>query len=173
MVFKIVGSLLVLCSSTYIGFKFANSYMKRVKELDGLTSLMVELKNHIEYTHTSLPEAFLKVSLNAKKPYSDIFNEISECLYKNKVDRVYDAFKIAFNKEKYNMNLKDKDIEILMEFSKTLGSWDVEGHKNVFDLATNKLKKRVIEAEEAANKNVKMYKYLGFSIGAMIVIVLI
>lgn len=173
MMIKVLGCLIIISSSTYLGFKYASSYEKRVSELEALTSAIVELKNHIEYTHTSLPEAFLNISFKAKEPVLSIFSCISDCLYKNKVNSVNEAFILALEENKNSLHLKITDIDILLDLSKTLGEWNVEGHKNIFEMTISKMKNNTKEAKELASKNIKMYRYLGFSLGAMLVIVLI
>lgn len=173
MILKVLGCLIIISSCTYLGFKYAASFQKRVSELDNLTSAIVELKNHIEYTHTSLPEAFLNISINSKEPVASIFNDISDFLFKNKVDSVNDAFLLAFDKNKSKLHLKNNDIDILLDLSKTLGEWNLEGHRNIFEMTISKMKSNTKEAKEQAVKNIKMYRYLGFSLGAMLVIVLI
>ncbi|EPS46495.1 stage III sporulation protein SpoAB, partial [Clostridium botulinum CFSAN002369] len=54
-----------------------------------------------------------------------------------------------------------------------LGQWDPKGHENIIELALYNLKKQSDRAEESMIKNMKMYKYLGFSIGAVLVIIFI
>ncbi|MCM0650378.1 stage III sporulation protein SpoIIIAB [Clostridium swellfunianum] len=168
---KTLGCLLILAASTFGGFAYAENFKKRVRQLNELERAVNQLQNEIEYTYTPLPEALRNVSQKCDAPMSLIFKKASEFLYNNEVESVYEAFKKCI--DLCETNISKEDMNILMDLSKSLGESDVEGHKKMFSLAKNNLKKRISLAEEAVNKNVKMYRYLGFSLGAMIVIVLI
>lgn len=170
---KTIGCLLILGASTIGGFAYGEGFKKRVKQLNELERSLNQLQSEIEYTYTPLPEALKNVALKSNEPINDIFMEASKLLYSNEVETVHEAFIKSIEKKKLNLNLNKEDINIIVDLSKSLGESDVEGHKKVFSLTILNLKKKINEAEILMSKNLKMYRYLGFSIGAMIVIVLI
>ncbi|NFI06538.1 stage III sporulation protein SpoAB [Clostridium botulinum] len=171
--FKILGSLLIFVGSLYWGITTANKFKYRRDELLELERCINELKNEITYTYTSIPDILMNISLKSKKPISTLFKKISNMLYDNKVNSIYEAFSKGFSEEKDNMALKEEDIDIILDLSKNLGQWDPKGHENIIELALYNLKKQSNRAEESMIKNMKMYKYLGFSIGAVLVIIFI
>ena len=69
------------------------------------------------------------------------------------------------------LNKEDK-ITIKM-LSKLLGITDIEGQISQIEITKSFLKKQIDEAEKEKQKNEKLYKKLGFSIGTAIVIILI
>jgi stage III sporulation protein AB len=168
---KTIGCLLILAASTFGGFAYADSFKKRVKQLNEVERAIDQLQNEIEYTYTPLPEALHNVSEKCEEPINEIFSKASQILYSNEADSVYDAFKKCFKDS--NININKEDIDVILDLSKSLGESNIEGHKKIFLLAKSNLKKRISIAEDSMNKNVKMYRYLGFSLGSMIVIVLI
>lgn len=168
---KIIGCLLILGASTLTGFVFSESFKKRLKQLNEIERAIGQLENEIEYTYTPLPEALESVALKTELPVSNVFLKASKLLNSNSVETVYEAFNICFREEAVDLN--SDDVGVILDLSKSLGNSDIEGHKKMFSLAKGNLKKRIALAEEAMSKNVKMYRYLGFSIGATIVIVLI
>lgn len=169
---KLIGSILILLASTFGGVIYARTYIYRFKELNEIERCMCELENEIIYTHTPLPEAIKKISVRSEKPVSDVFNLIAKELSNNTYDCVYDAFCIAFSKVR-NIYLKKSDVNIVLDLAKSLGESDINGQVNIFILTKNSLKKAKNEAEVSMKKNVKMFRYLGFSIGAMTVIMLL
>lgn len=168
---KIIGCLLILSASTIAGFIFSESFKKRLKQLNEIERAIGQLENEIEYTYTPLPEALENVAQKSEFPISNVFSRASKLLYSNNVETVYDAFYECFKEEAVDLN--SDDINVVLDLSKSLGNSDIEGHKKIFSLTRGNLKKRIALAEEAMSKNVKMYRYLGFSIGAVIVIVLV
>ncbi|WP_251859483.1 stage III sporulation protein SpoIIIAB [Clostridium sp. Marseille-Q2269] len=171
--FKILGSLFVFVGSLYWGISTANKFKYRRDELLELERCVNELKNEITYTYTSIPDILMNISLKSKKPISVLFKKISDMLYENQVNSIYEAFQKVFSQEKENLSLQQQDINIILDLSKNLGQWDPKGHENMIDLTLFNLKKQSNRAEEIMIKNMKMYKYLGFSIGAVLVIIFI
>ncbi|MFL0268397.1 stage III sporulation protein SpoIIIAB [Candidatus Clostridium radicumherbarum] len=170
---KFLSCFIILATSTIAGFVYAEGFRKRVKQLNEFERSLGQLENEIEYTHTPLPEALYSVSEKSESPVKEIFEKISKLLYKNEVDSVYNAFKKCLEYEANSLNLNSDDLKVILDLSKSLGESDIEGHRKIFSLLKVNLKKRINIAEETMNKNLKLYRYLGFSIGAMIVIVLL
>lgn len=170
---KLLGCVIILAASTGIGFIYAESFKKRTKQLNELQRCIHQLQNEIVYAHNPLPEAILNVANRSINPIKDIFEEVSFLLLKNKVDNVYEAFKSGLSNKKSNLNLKKDDANLLLDLSKSLGETDIEGQQRVFSLVLENIKKHIKNSELSMDKNVKMYRYLGFSLGAMIVIILV
>lgn len=168
-----LGCLFIICATTIIGFILGENYKKRSMQLSEIERVIYELENDIVYTYTPLPQALENISKKSLFPVNEILYSISSMLQNNDVDGVYDAFVKAFSQKKEYLCLKNEDINILTDFSKTLGQTDIEGEKKVFALTHEKLKKQISKAEILMDKNVKMYRYLGFSLGAVIIILLL
>lgn len=170
---RIISCFIILAASTLGGFVYAEGFKKRVKHLNEFERALSQLQNEIEYTHTPLPEAFESVAEKSKSPIKEIFLRVSKLLYGNEVDSVYEAFEESLLNEINTVNLNGEDINVILDLSKSLGESDIEGHRKIFSLLKTNLKKRINIAEDLMNKNLKLYRYLGFSIGAMVVIVLL
>lgn len=164
---------MILGASTGIGFTYGEKFTKRTKQLNELQRCIHQLQNEIVYTHTPLPEAILDVSGKSSSPIKNIFEQVSSLLFLNEVDNVYEAFKKTIYEQKDNLNLKKEDISIISDLAKTLGESDIGGQQRMFSLALESLKKQLKDSENLMNKSVKMYRYLGFSLGAMLVIILV
>ncbi|MFA9397665.1 MAG: stage III sporulation protein SpoIIIAB [Clostridiaceae bacterium] len=173
MIFKILGGILIILTSSYFGFSYSNRYKKRNSQLLGLESAITILQNEILYTHTALPEALVKVSLNSITPINELFNYISEDLYSNSCESVYASFKSGFNKIQDNLFLKEEDKNIILNLSKSLGDSDLEGERKIFNICTKYIERQIVKSEELMKKNVKMYRYLGFALGSALVILII
>ena len=59
-------------------------------------------------------------------------------------------------------------MNVILDLTKTLGESDIQGQSSIFSLTISNLKKQIKISEEFMNKNIKMYRYLGFSFGAML-----
>lgn len=170
---KIIGCMMILLASTGIGFTYGERFKRRTKQLNEILRCIHQLQNEILYTHTPLPEATLNVSKKSIYPIREIFEEISDLLFGGEVEDVYEAFSSVFRKQKDNLNLRSEDMSVILDLAKTLGESDIEGQLRIFGLTVENLKKQLKISEELMSKNLKMYRYLGFFFGAILVIILV
>lgn len=170
---KVFFLLIIVLLSSLIGYLYGEGFRNRLSQLRELKRALIDFENDIVYTYTPLPESIERIALKAKSPIKELFNEISFKLKNNEVENVYMAFKESINEHKKEMNLRNKDFEILLDLSKSLGETNVEGQIKIFNLAKEKLDIELEIAEDECNKNTKIYRYLGVAVGAMIAIFLV
>lgn len=170
---KTLGAVLIVLASTLTGFVIAESLRKRLLQLKELQGALIQLQNEIFYTRTPLPEACVSVAYKSKYPINRIFERVADSLINNKSDSVYDAFTSALNVDEEGLCVTKEDKEIILDLAKALGESDLEGHKKVFGLTEHNLRTAIQTLEGNVDKNIKMYRYLGFSLGAAVAIILI
>ncbi|MFA6939488.1 MAG: stage III sporulation protein SpoIIIAB [Clostridiaceae bacterium] len=173
MYFKILGSVMIIIASTYSGFYFGNRLIKRINELTELERLGTLLENEIVYSHTPLPQAICSISSRQGNNIEKLFYKMYEKLLNNETDSIFQAVSFAVNENFRQLSTEKDDLKILLNLAKSLGDYDIEGFKKVFALYKIGIKNKILDAESKKNKNIKMYRYLGFSIGAMAVIMII
>ena len=163
--------ILILASSTSIGFLLSSRYLNRVKELKALSNFINIIQNKIKFTRKPLKEIFLDLSkLEDDTNIKSIFFSLSKKIDNKKLSDVWND---VIEEEKKNLSLKEEDISLLKTLGNTLGKSDVDGQMSGIDLFTELLKVQAQKAEKEKEKNTKMYKSLGAIIGLVIVIVLV
>ena len=163
--------ILILASSTSIGFLLSSRYLNRVKELKALSNFINIIQNKIKFTRKPLKEIFLDLSkLEDDTNIKSIFFSLSKKIDNKKLSDVWND---VIEEEKKNLSLKEEDISLLKTLGNTLGKSDVDGQMSGIDLFTELLKVQAQKAEKEKEKNAKMYKSLGAIIGLVIVIVLV
>jgi stage III sporulation protein AB len=170
---KLIGCVVIIGASSMIGFIYSEKLKYRVYQLNEIHRAIHQLQNEITYVHALLPDAFKSIAHKSKEPIKELFNRTSELLVNNEHENVYEAMISAINSMKNKLFLNADDINVILDLSKTLGESDIEGQNSIFILTIENLKKQIVISEEFMNKNIKMYRYLGFSFGAMLVIALI
>ena len=170
---KIIGCVVILIASTVAGFIYSERLKYRVFQLNEIQRAVYQLQNEITYVHALLPDAFKSMADKSKEPINELFNKTSELLSDNEYENVYEAMKASVNLTKSKLYINSDDINVILDLSKTLGGSDIQGQNSMFTLTIANLKKQIRISEEFMNKNIKMYRCLGFSFGAMLVIVLI
>lgn len=160
----------ILVGSTSIGFLLSRRYSDRMKELNDISSLINILKNKIKFTHKPLGEILQEISTIKKDTkIPEIFSKTGQKLENRKIE---EAWNEAISEEKFYLNLKNEDIDLMRTLGNVLGKTDVEGQMSEINQFDNLLKIQIKNAENEKNKNSKMYKSLGTIIGLAIVIIL-
>ena len=151
-------SIIVLCS--LIGNLKAKSFEKRYLELKRFKSGLEIFKSKLEFTYEPVPE---------------IFKDISKIAYENK-DNVFKRF---LENEDWNLsvdlqeNFFDGDKEVAKGLGKLLGKLDKSGQLNEINLVEEFLDRQIENSYEIKQKNEKLYKVLGRSVGIAIAIIFI
>lgn len=106
-------------------------------------------------------------------PIDNYIEAIANRLNKGDVESVYqgalEEYKLLENE--FYLHLDDK--KIIADFFRSLGASGVYGQEKIFFLAIEGIRMNLRDAEESAKKNIKLYRYLGICLGAMIVIFII
>lgn len=170
---KLIGSVIVVCATTTMGFYYAGVYAQRVKQLRLIQYALNSLESEIVYTSTPLIEAFENVSAKSNEPIKKLFSLMSKNLMGKNTEGVLSAFEEARNKVSNSLYFDKKEMEIIASFMNSLGNSDIEGQKKNFNITIKKLEAFELDAEERRKKNEKLFRYLGVSAGMLIIIILV
>ena len=160
--------LFVLIGSSYIGRCIAKKYSYRLEELEEMKNILNIFKSKIRFTYEPIPEIFKEMASNTKENIGQIFEKAEKDM---KDFSAGEAWEKAVQTSE--TNLTDEDKHVLLMLSKMLGQTDVEGQISQIEITENFLKKQIKEAQQEKNKNEKLYRKLGTTIGLAIVIILI
>lgn len=167
-VIKYFMLLLVFIASSFIGRCIAKKYAYRLQELEEMKNILNVFKSKIRFTYEPIPEIFREIASNAKENIGQIFEKAGKNMQNFSAG---EAWKSAVQTSE--TNLTDEDLHVILMLSKMLGQTDVEGQISQIEITENFLEKQITEAEEEKNKNEKLYRKLGTTIGLAIVIILI
>jgi stage III sporulation protein AB len=170
---KFIGGLLIILSTTLIGFYYGKRYSSRLNNLIYLEQCIKILETEIIYGAVPLPEALTNVYNKGNRKVSFIFQEIKEHLLSNKTGDVYSSFYYVATSLKDKLNFKREDIEIFLSFGRVIGSSDRNDQEKNFNLILNQINVLEKEAKIERDKNEKLFKNLGVLTGIAIVIILI
>ncbi|MCX8129018.1 MAG: stage III sporulation protein SpoIIIAB [Clostridia bacterium] len=173
MILKVIGSLIIILASSFLGYSFSRDCSKRPQELRALQTMLKMFENEIIFLSNILSDAFEKISRSNKSQAADFFRNTVEILKNEKSLNASDAWEKAVKNSIGKTSLNREDEEILVSFGRMLGSSDVEGQIKNIEMTVNQLKLQEYKAEEAKKKYETLYKTLGVLGGLTIVIVLV
>ena len=156
-------TIIIICS--YIGFLKSKTFENRVLELSKFQNALVMFESKLKFTY---------------EPIKNIFEEISNVIYKNENNvffytskekrNIYKAWCTGIDENKY-FNEEDRNVTKMM--GKLLGKTDIEGQLSEIELGLELINKQIKDAEIEKNKNSKLYKTMGVILGIGISIILI
>ncbi|WP_252214787.1 stage III sporulation protein SpoIIIAB [Clostridium sp. VAP41] len=170
---KLVLIFMLFVTASYIGFLYGETFRKRYIQLKEILKNLIILQNEILYGSTPLPEALSNIQKKTMKPISTLIGNVNEKLCEGKAESVYSAFSSEYALLEEEFYLSNSDKNFLIDFIKSLGESGLYGQEKIFELVIENVRSNLKEAEEESKKNIKVYRYLGICIGAMITIFLI
>lgn len=173
MIFKIIICLIIILSTSSLGYLISLRYSLRIQQINYFLSSLKVLETEIIYYSTPLPLALKKISLRSHKSISDIFNHAGEILSSKEGFKIEEAWKKAVDKNKRFTSFTKEDIDVICDFGKELGLGSKETQKNHFKFITTLLKEQKNKAISEKNTNGSMFNKLGVLIGIGIVIIFI
>lgn len=166
---KLIGILLVIGTTTFIGFQRGNQFTKRVRELRQIILSLQMIETEMSYSQLTLKTIFHNVSEKLEYPISQFYKNMAAemqltitsfiTIWENELDLIA-----------HNISLKNTDVNIMKQFGRTLGSHTFTQQQKHIKLTIKHLEKQQEEATEQNNKYGNMTKTLGFLIGLVIVI---
>jgi stage III sporulation protein AB len=172
MILKIIGSLIIIIASSFLGFYFSKDCSRRPQELRTLQAMLKMFENEITFLSNVLAEAFEKISRSNTGEVSSFFKKTIDILKEDRSLTASDAWERAIKENITKTSLNKEDGEILTSFGRMLGSSDLEGQIKNIGLTLTQLNLQEQKAEEARKKYETMYKTLGVLGGLTLIIIL-
>jgi len=170
---KMIGGIMVVVSSSMIGFIIAGNFKNRPNVLRNLQVALSMLESEINYGHSPLPQALKSISKKCEEDVAELFALASKNLSSRNGFTASEAWEKSLKEFFTNSYIAENDYEILMAFGKYLGSTDKQDQIKNIRLALNNLRQQEISSIQQKEKNERMWRYLGVLTGIMIFLLLI
>jgi len=167
-----IGGLLIVGAATWGGFEYSKQLDMRPKQIRQLKNALQILEAEIAYSQTPLHEAFSIIANQVPKPTSILFDNIARELSVCGVS-LQEAWIQSMRKHAEHTALGSNEMEILLQFGRTLGQHDLNQQKKHLLLALSHLERELEEARTAQEKYSKMAKMLGFLCGLFVLLLFI
>lgn len=170
---KLAGSLLIILAGTSIGWKAAQRFSDRPRQIRQVINCLASLKSYMNYAALPLPEALRLCTGNTEGVIRDIFQNMSFVLEENGWLTPQEAMTQTISSLEEKLALETPELEALRLLSSNLGSVDQTEQEKFLQVVQNQLLQLEEEALQLRERNVKMYRYLGVCGSLMVVIVLL
>lgn len=171
-IMKIIGCILVIGSSSAVGFYFSGELKSRIEDLKELRKLIGLLRGDIRYANTPLPEAIYAITRRRSSRFDQFFTYVSKQLSELSGETFQVIWKKAVEFELLNSALTKKDKSNLKQLGENLGYLDKEMQLNTIDLYLSQLEDEIAELSKSAKERGYLYNTLGIMAGVFITIVM-
>ena len=162
---KYILIFFVFLAFTYIGNTYSKKYVNRVQELEKMENLLNIFKSKIKFTGLTIQEIFNQIYDDNKGVVGDIFKRASLNMENMSAK---DGWEKAIEESQDKLSLNKEDFTTIETLGKMLGNTDAEGQVSQIELT-----EKLIEDQIEKQKNTKLYKTLGVTVGLTAVILLL
>lgn len=169
---KIFAMLMVILASTVIGFEISRGFAKRTTNLRLWKDALRIMEAEIVYSQSPIIHVFKKLSGQLPSPFHPFFKQLAERLEEDQRD-LFELWSNTLEEFAKRTYLKLEDIEILKQFGRTLGQYDISQQEKQIQLTMTHLDRKLAEANEQNAKFGKMSRALGVLSGIFIALLLL
>lgn len=169
---KWLGALLLITTTTWIGFEWSQKLNNRPKHIRQLKNALQILEAEILYSQLPLQEAFMTIAKQIPQPTKFFFQTLGTGMDKKNPD-LFSLWKKQVDLLMATSCLSGNEREILMQFGRTLGQHNFEQQQKHIQLTVSHLDRELEEARDNQLRYGKMAKSLGVLCGLFIVLLLI
>lgn len=170
---KLLGALLILSSTTYVGYRVAGNYARRTRQLRALQTALAILQTEIDYGSTPLPDALMAVANTIGRPIGTIFLVTAQRLLAGGGVTPGEALTAALAQVGGETALRAEDLAVLQALGSVLGSSGRADQMRHLTLARERLAGAEAVAREEGTRYEPVARYMGVLSGALLVLILL
>ena len=166
---KWIGAVLCFCASVAVGWTAGKNEKARTEQCEAFVEFFVYIQNQVGY--------FLAPT---KLMYKNFDNEVLrktgflDALCAHEEDEIYfDVWERALCECKERLLLSDAQYEIVRSFGACIGKTNEELQLKHLEYYTKAMREETEKQRKQMQKNIKLYRTLGFSAGAAVLILVL
>ncbi len=167
---KLIGFLIIMISSTKIGFDYSLKYTSRTEQLKAFVFILERLKAEIKLSNSVIADALDK-SNDVQEHNVHIMIEYICNMVKKENCSLISAFKSYLVTDEA-LSLSKEDLDVLSDFFSMLGTGDVDDEIKNIDSAMEKINLLLQDSCEKESKYVKLFRTSGVLAGCLISVIL-
>ncbi len=168
---QVLGAILILLACGFMGLTVARSYISRAENIKQLMIMLQLLETEISYARTALPEACARISTQLAGTVGGFLAEVSAYLHAHPGQPFSTAWRVGlvYLRAQGIPQGVLSDLDILGE---ALGVSGVEDQRRHLQVTRLRLQEAYRLAEEEWRTNYKLWSYLGFAAGLLILLLI-
>ena len=170
MIMRIIGALLVIASTTAMGFSVAAAQKKEEHALMQLIRALEFMSCELQFRMPALPDLCASTALQVNDPIKDFFLKAQEKLQQHATPEVSSCFRLAMAEVS---KLPDTVLRNLGLLGKRMGRFDLDGQLSGIHSLTELCKRDLKGLQSNQEVRLRSYRTLGICAGIALVILFI
>lgn len=170
---KMAGLLLIIMSSSALGFTYSRQLSQRVRQLKSLQHIALLLKAEIDYGNASLPEAMETIAAKEQPPFNYFLESMAQKLNSHTQQPLAQLYEEEVQKQLAPTSLKEKDLFEFSQLGKGLGYLDKGQQLRTLELYLKEVGREIQEAMDELPQKQKLFRSLGVMGGLFLAILII
>lgn len=172
MMIRVFGAALVVLGSALFGFGAARQIKRTVSQLEMLDTAMHLMECELSFVSPPLPRLMRTVSKDTQGPVSALFANYAKLLSDPSTKDTEEAMRKALEMTK-RLSLPAGTVFSLLEFSQTLGRYDLPGQLSALSSARCRLSGQLERLRSEQKDRCKTYQTLSICAGLAVVILIL
>ncbi|WP_229720240.1 stage III sporulation protein SpoIIIAB [Oceanobacillus neutriphilus] len=172
MALKWIGVLLLISMSTALGWEWGRALKQRPKHIQLFLQSLQILEAEMVYSQVPLQEAFQIIAKKLPNPIAPFYQELADAL-ENKEKDFDEIWEECVQKLIGQSSLQKSELEILIQFGRTLGQHDIEQQQKHLKLTNLYLEEQWKNATERFNTYGRLSNVLGLLCGIFLALLFI
>lgn len=173
MIIKILGSILVIGSTSILGYLLGRERVNRLNQLKDLKQSFLLLRGEIEYGCTPLPEAMENLASKNDTVFSSFFQSVAGKLGTYEGRTFYDIWKEEIKEKLGHTSLTKEDKKRLVTIGETLGYLDRKMQQNTINFYLEGLNEEIKREGESQGEKIRLFQLMGVLSGIFVTIVML
>ncbi|MGI6147783.1 MAG: hypothetical protein ACOYEU_00315 [Limnochordia bacterium] len=164
-----VGAVLVVAACGLMGLTVACSYTAQAENVKGLITMLQILETEISYARSALPEALARIGSQQHGAVGSFLRTVHAYLLSCPGEPFSSAWEAGLRALR-QQGIPSVVIGDLAVLGQVLGSSDIEDQRRHLQTARLRLEEAHRQAEDEKRTNFKLWSYLGFAAGLLIIL---
>ncbi len=171
---KLLGSLIIIFTSTGCGFVFYFRLKKRVTSLEKFISLVQFSKREVVNQQNPITEVInhAKLIFNSNEDIYQLLKSIGQKLNSHYTQTFYEIIDAELRRKKSKMALNNNEISLLKDWARKITLEELSSQADLHDKVINDLLILKEHAQIELDDKKKLYQYGGFLSGLLLIILL-
>lgn len=171
--FKLVGVIFILLGSIGMGYGYKKQFDERIWHMMQMKELFQLMLSQVRYQKATLPESCKEIAHKLEKPYAHALEEIDLEMKENLGKSFSYVWENSFKSHIKEAAIGKVERELLLEFGKKTGNYDLHMQENSMEQAIEELDKVLKQAQSEIKEKGKLAIWLGTMGGVFLTIILI
>lgn len=169
---KIIGSMIIISTTTLIGISFYLKEKYRKEDFINLDRILRLMKHEISHFKIPLEDVFFQIGKSDGNTIEKIFSSLKNEIEKKEEKTIGDIWNLCWGEYENECYFNKTDMDEIKSFSKTLNNITRENQESNVDFLLDYIYKQQGNIEKRLDKNGKLYYSMGVLTGLFVVVTL-